>query len=219
MITKSIKHLFSVILIVITVFLITSFLYPFLIDNLNRIGGSSKRVNLQEENEIYKIVVVLVVPFIEEILYRLGLKFSIRNTTFLLLGIIYTLYLFFQPSNMDFNNPVVLLVFLSSFIGTFFILRFLVKRNSVIINEFYITNGKFIFWLSILVFAFSHLTLHDNHNSFINIVLSPFILLPYLIAGFVYGKIRLQYGFFWGYFAHVFWNFLVAFKILTFFNL
>jgi hypothetical protein len=162
--------------------------------------------------------VVLVVPFIEELLYRLGLKFSLRNTTLLLLGILYTVYLFFQPAEIDFNNPLVLLTFFGSFVGSFFILRFLVKQNSAIIDNFYTSNPNSVLWISTIAFAYSHLILHENHDSLLNVFLSPLILFPYLIAGFVYGKIRLQFRFFWGYFAHVLWNFFVAFKILTLIN-
>ncbi len=153
---------------------------------------------------------VLIVPFVEEAFYRLGLKFSIRNTTFLILGFLYTFYLFFQPSDIDFNNPKVLFSFFGIMVLTWFTIRFLLRKNKDKVEKTYKKYPKLIFISSAIVFAYSHYILHDNHYEIQNILYSPLIMFPYFIAGLLFGTIRLRLGFFYAVLAHSLWNFIAV---------
>ncbi len=211
------KNFLSVFLLLVLVFIIVSILNSFFITELNSFNIHSERPNPAQNypNDLsYKIIAILVVPFVEEVFYRLGLKFSIRNTTFFILGILYTLYLFFQPDDLNFNDPIILLLFFGTIILGIVLIWFGVRKNAVFFESLYAKHSKSIFWLSVIVFTYSHFILHQNHDSLYNIIFSPIILFPYVIAGILYGVIRIKFGFLWGCLAHMLWNFLVVMQII-----
>lgn len=215
------KNFLSVFLLLIVAFLLVSILYGFFVTELNSFNIHSERPDPSKNypnNLSYKIIAILVVPFVEEVFYRLGLKFSIRNTTFFIIGILYTLYLFFQPDDLNFNDPIALLLFFGILILSIILIWFGVKKNALFFESLYVKYSKFIFWLSVIVFAYSHFILHQNHDSVYNIIFSPIILFPYFIAGILYGVIRVKFGFVWGCLAHMLWNFLVVMQIIETFK-
>ncbi len=157
----------------------------------------------------YIIVIVLFVPILEEALYRLGLKFSINGVAALCLGISYSVYLFFQPSDINWKNPYVLITFWSAFIFTFFLYQFLLKKHQSFVINFYKRNTNLIILVSIISFAYSHITLYGQQDLINNLFLSPLILLPYVIAGALFSFLRIKFGFWYGVLGHIFWNSLV----------
>lgn len=207
---KNIKNFLSV-LILVSIVLVFILLYSkYVSSNLSEIGIETKRNNYNNQSDNYYdnfIALVIIVPVVEEILYRLGLKFSVKNTSFFILGILYTLFLFISPSNLDYNNPIILLSFLTSIIVGYFLIRFFVKRNSQRISLIYAQKFKIIFAISVIVFAYSHFTLYENYNTLHNLIFSPIILFPYFVAGVLFGFIRIKFGLLWGCLAHMIWNF------------
>ena len=179
--------------------------------NLSDIGIDTSRNEYNNSSDNYYInfaALIIVVPIIEELLYRLGLKLSVRNITFLILGALYTIFLFIYPKNLNYNNPKILLTFFSSIIIVYFIMKYFVKRNYEHISLIYARKFKMIFVVSVIVFAYSHFTLYENYNTFHNLIYSPIILFPYFVAGTLYGLIRIRFGFVWGCLAHMIWNFI-----------
>ena len=205
-------------LLFVILFLGIFFLGMFLVEFLQSVTVpndlQSERIRLTKTdfNSIPElIVVIMIVPIIEELMYRYGLKFSPNKTSFLVIGIVYTIYIYFQPKDINWNNPLSLLFFFGGFITLFFISKFFLKANKEMVENFYINNSKLIFIISLVAFAYSHFTLHANYHEIKNILLSPIILSSYLIAGFLYGTIRLRLGFIWGILAHMLWNLLVVY--------
>ena len=192
----------------------TFILVYFLSGILNESGIDSQRVRLTKtefNNSLSSIIVItIIVPIIEELIYRYGLKFSPNKSSFLVLGILYAIYLFFQPSNLDWTNPTLLAMFFGIPIILFFVIKFVIKKNYNLVENIYQKHLKYIFILSVVSFAYSHFTLHSNYADLNNILLSPIILIQYIIAGILYGGLRLKFGFWAGIIAHIIWNLLAT---------
>lgn len=156
------------------------------------------------------ISLIILAPIVEELFYRYGLKFSVKKATFLAIGIVYTIYLFFQPKNTNFEDPKTLILFWTGIIGSFFIIYFLVKKNHRWIKYIYDQKFYIIFIISVLAFSYSHFTLYENNTSIKSILLSPLYLYTYIVAGIIYGLLRIKIGFIWGCLAHIFWNLFVT---------
>ncbi|MFY8161550.1 MAG: type II CAAX prenyl endopeptidase Rce1 family protein [Candidatus Kapaibacteriota bacterium] len=191
------------------VFVIANLLYRYFLSDLSNLGISSKRIHVvvNDETKIsYKIILIFFTPIVEEFLYRYGLVFSKNKTSLLLLGWIYTVYLFLKPDSIDINDPKTLMLFFAFYICLFFVLRFLISKHHNYIQELYKCKMTYIFSISVIFFAYSHFTLYSNYGDLTNILFSPIILLTYFIAGALYGFIRLKYGFVWCCLAHIMWN-------------
>ncbi|HCQ13266.1 MAG TPA: hypothetical protein DIU01_08345 [Flavobacterium sp.] len=191
------------------VFIAADWVTIYFLNDLSNFGINSKRINVivNDESKIsYKIILIFFTPIVEEFLYRFGLVFSKNKTSLLLLGWIYTLYLFVKPESIDINDPKTLMLFFASFISLFLILRILISKYYNSIELLYIKRMPYIFSISVILFAYSHFTLYSNYADLTNIIFSPIILLTYFIAGALYGFIRLKYGFVWCCLAHIIWN-------------
>ena len=212
--SSRIKKPFLFAILFLGIFFLGMFLVQFLQSVAVPNDMQSERIRLTKTdfNSIPElIVIIMIVPIIEEFMYRYGLKFSPNKTGFLVTGIVYTVYIYFQPKDINWNNPINLLFFFGGFIGLFFISKFFLKANKERVENFYVKNNKLIFIISLVTFTYSHFTLHANYHEIKNILLSPIILSSYLIAGFLYGTIRLRFGFIWGILAHMLWNLLVIY--------
>lgn len=179
----------------------------------SNIGSKRIRLTKSELNQSLGLIIIIniIVPFIEELMYRYGLKFSPNKTSFLILGILYTIYLFFQPINLNWTNPILLSIFFSIILILFFVIKHTIKSNYNLVEDIYQKYFKYIFIISVVSFAYSHFTLYSNYNDLINILLSPIILIQYIIAGILYGGLRLKFGFFAGVLAHITWNLFVTY--------
>jgi hypothetical protein len=183
--------------------------HKYIINNLSTIGINSVKIGnvvTDESATSYKIILIFFTSIVEEFLYRYGLVFSKNKTSLLLLGWFYTLYIFIKPKEIDINNPKHLLLFIIFFVSLFFIFRFFVGKNSNFFSSLYQRKFNYIFALSVMLFAYSHLTLYSNYKDLTTILFSPIILLTYFIAGILYGLIRIRFGFVWCCIAHIIWN-------------
>lgn len=130
-------------------------------------------------------LVVILGPIIEEMTYRLGLKFSKINFTvvcgffsFALLRAIFELEILYAvliSANLAFG------IYLSSN-------PFIIKN----LADFWIKNRRSVFYFFIVTFALLHLRNYEITLSLV--LLSPFHVLSHLVAGIFYSYARLQIG-------------------------
>lgn len=202
-------------LILTLAFTVADLVTIYFLNNLSNFGIYSERIHVvvnDESETSYKIILVFFVPITEEILYRYGLIFSKNKTSLLLIGWLYTVYLFLKPESVDINNPKTLILFLGTFISLFLIIRFFISKYYNSIELLYKKRMAYIFSISVILFAYSHFTLYSNYGDLTNIIFSPIILITYFIAGALYGFIRLKYGFVWCCLAHMIWNAISIFN-------
>lgn len=220
---KQIKSTKQVLYIISSIAIAFLVIYLYTMGVLNNLIGdkltirSEYYVNLTNDVSLtsYFVILVLIIPIIEETIFRWGLKFSINGTAALCLGITYTIYLFFQPSDINWKNPYALIIFWSAFILSFFLYRILLKRYQTFIIKLYKKNNKLIIIISIISFAYSHIIIYGQHDLINNLLLSPLILLPYVISGILFSFFRIKFGFWYGVLGHVLWNSL-AFYLVNF---
>jgi len=208
---QNIRHskffLFLTVFIVffVVVIVLNHTLFPLLLEDNAHVHKTVSPPAGQGEQLIYYISVILFAPIIEEFLYRWGLKFSVVKATFLLLGISYTIAILVAPKDTDYKDAQRLLIEICSFIILFFTFYFLVKKNKSKIENAYREKFRWIFWISVVAFTYSHFSMYEN-NSLLSIIWSPLTLYTYLISGVAFALIRLRISFIWGCIAHILWN-------------
>lgn len=166
-------------------------------------------------------------PIVEEVTFRLGLKFSpfrvSFSLSFLLLFITQLLesYKIVNLENIfitqfNSNSTIYVFVFYLFFvlfaIGLGFLLRINLLQNKLrSIHEKYF---NWIFYLSAIIFGIAHAT---NYTDIQNIwFLIPFLGLPQIFIGIILGFVRLRYGMFWTILLHAIHNSLTMFPLIAF---
>jgi hypothetical protein len=129
---------------------------------------------------------VIIIPFIEEILFRLLLKPRWENVLFfnsflVVLGV-YALWgeKFLIGSILICLGCIMIIIFISN------------KRILRKIQIKHIKNFRYVFYSSVLVFGFLHLS--NFEFNFWIVLFSPILVLPQIIGGLALGYIRMHFG-------------------------
>lgn len=181
---------------------------------------NSENTGLSEAEKLYSPLTLLLTssllfPMIEEISFRLSLKFKAIYLSLSSCVLAYYLVtkLIFHTYNADLGNDFIIRCLSAAIIGV--IIYFLTKKYFKTIKTFWENNFRWILYFSILSFAFAHIL---NYELTLNIILlTPIITLPQLIAGSIYGFIRVKYGFIYNFSAHALNNFIFM-SIIFFMN-
>jgi hypothetical protein len=140
---------------------------------------------------------------VEELLFRWGLKFTPLSFTLLILGFLTTIQNFFLSTNsiakLDSKSTIFLFL---TYVSIILIIWWCAIKKKLNIITFYEQNKKNIFYLSIVIFGYSHFTKFVMIEPVKAILLSPIIFLPYLIMGYFFGLIRLKFGILWSIVTH-----------------
>ena len=150
-------------------------------------------------------IVALIAPILEELTFRLGLKFSKTNILVLFAGVTYTLLKIIIQ--LEWYLCLVIVAVLTLLLG-------LLLKNKILqkLKDFWKNNSLFIFYFSLFGFTFLHIT-NFKLDSAILIYL-PLLMLPHLLAGFVFSYGRLKSGILLAICLHVLNNALFAFPLL-----
>ncbi|ADB37673.1 CPBP family glutamic-type intramembrane protease [Spirosoma linguale] len=154
------------------------------------------------EKNIFSIIftIIILAPMFEEILFRVSLKYSLKNLTLMLTFIF---YLVSGAIAFPFEN--VFNIVIRSIISILFGLLFYILINRSIklksmIEIFWLRHTKFIFYMSILLFGLSHLL---NYPINIKLLLYiPLLTLSQIFSGIILGYVRLKYGIIYSFFIH-----------------
>lgn len=154
----------------------------------------------------------LLAPLIEETAFRLSLKFKpiylSISATLLFFYIISKFY--FKTGYINLDNQFLLRIALSIIVG---VMIYLVsKRFAKKLNAFWELNFKWIYYVSIILFGFVHITNFEMNTK--NLMLIPILTLPQSVGGIFMGYIRIKYGFVFVCLFHVINNlFALSFSI------
>ncbi len=162
------------------------------------------------------IVVAIIAPLLEEIVFRLWLSFSRRDiaiSAFVMVYLIMTLAL--RTSNTPIYTPMIIRgtegVLQSEFVRNIGIKMLVASAICVLLLRWKIKSREregMMYKVATLFSVFSFMLLHTLNYSF-TVSLFPFVLimcLPQLILGMTITYYRLQLGFFYGYAFHVLIN-------------
>ncbi|WP_299439418.1 hypothetical protein [uncultured Aquimarina sp.] len=144
---------------------------------------------------VFLLVGGFLLPLIEEVAFRLSLKFK---PIYLALSISVFLYYFltkviFQTKNTAVDESFVIRIVSAIAIGVILLPILnskLVKRK---LTKFWSSNFRIIYYVSCIVFAWMHISKYEL--VWINIVLLPILTLPQLMSAIANGYIRVKFGF------------------------
>ncbi len=142
----------------------------------------------------------LLAPLLEEIAFRLSLKFKpiylSLSTTLLFFYLISKFY--FKTGYINLDNHFLLRLSLSLLIG---VMVYIVStKYSNNFKNFWNNNFNWIYYFSIILFGFVHITNFDMNTK--NLLLMPVLTLPQSVGGIFTGYVRIKYGFIYACFFH-----------------
>lgn len=152
--------------------------------------------------------VIVLFPLFEEILCRLNLKISKLNIA-LFLSLLITVV-----AKLAFLRQIQIYFYLVA-IPVFVPIYYIIDRANLPmqrIETFWRSHFKFIFHFAAITFGMIHLTNFETIYWWM-IVISPLLMIPYISLGYVFGYIRMKYGFSYGWLIHSTFNFI--FVMLT----
>jgi len=212
-ITGKIKWLLFVLVLEMPFSLVAGFMQQLLFKS-GLVSSEDHLVNEIIKNEnifIVIIILVLFVPIIEELIFRLPLRFKKAN--FIPLAVI----LLFFAGTLLFNKLHLspgLSIPLFTIVMVFIIFCFFNQRMSEKWGRILSSNYPLYFYGVTILFALAHLT---NFTYSVSLLLfAPIVVLPQFIGGFFMGYIRIKQGFIWGFFLHVLHNAIFILPVLLF---
>ena len=148
----------------------------------SNIGGE----NLRTYNPIIQIIIVAVyVPIVEELAFRIGLKFSKWNFTIASIAMVLsTSRVIFQ---IEWTYCIIICI-------VFGIILYLILKDRAVnfLSEFWLNNRRKIFYILLFLFGIGHLGNYEITSELL--IFSLIIILPHLSAGFIYSYARLNSG-------------------------
>lgn len=154
-------------------------------------------------------VFFILVPFTEELLFRLPLRLREKYIHWNVLLLFFGLSM---PLSSFFRDKYLQMAIL--FCGLPLWLVCLVKKNQC--NRFLLNlwNHHFfyVFYFSVVSFGVAHIS---NYKPALKVLLFlPLLVSPQLMMGLFLGYVRLKLGFLWSYFLHALHNFIVFLPLL-----
>ena len=131
------------------------------------------------------LIITIYAPIFEELLFRIGLKFSKWNFIIMTVGLSY-FGLRIIPDFEWFHRLIIALI-----IGIIIFLN-LNKNNLDFLSKFWIKNKRMIFYGLLLLFGLIHLVNYDLNLKVLSFTI--IIILPHIIGGFVYSYARFNSG-------------------------
>jgi Type II CAAX prenyl endopeptidase Rce1-like len=155
----------------------------------------------KEYGSYYFLVAVVIVPFLEEVVFRLPLDISKKSIAIALSVMVYTHSgsSILRIDIFSYHTWLSIILALSVFILTINFLSndFLVKVKTLYFKHF--------FYLMAILFALVHIA-NFAISDYRLFLLYPIYVLPQFFMGIFIGNIRMQYGFFWGLLLHALIN-------------
>lgn len=134
---------------------------------------------------IQLFIMVGYAPIIEELIFRLGLRFSKVNFSILFIGLLYLLLRIYFRIEISYASVLALTMWLIFYV-------FICQINTEFISAFWKRNRLLIFYGLLSVFSTMHLL---NYNFSMNhFKLIPILVFPHFIGGFIYSYARLNSG-------------------------
>ena len=157
------------------------------------------------------ILLILVGPFIEELIFRLPLRFKkVYFIPFTLIILIYAGILIFKKLHLAPAVSIPLFVAITTFLVFYFFNRNMAEKREKTLSA----NYSLYFYSVAILFALFHLS---NYNYTPNLLIfAPIVVLPQFISGFLFGFIRIKQGFIWSFFLHALHNAIFLVPVLLF---
>ncbi|NTV31053.1 CPBP family intramembrane metalloprotease [candidate division WWE3 bacterium] len=171
----------------------------------------------------------ILAPIIEELTFRLPLRYSALNVSVFIGFVSLLIFQLMDELNLPFmdlipeqirsvgilsGGPIFTASFSVGILILFLIVRQFIKKDAAL--GWYSRHVGVLFYLSALSFGFVHL---ENYTGLGTLIfLAPILVAPQIIGGLMWGYLRIRYGFGWSILIHSLYNFIgiVPFTILSF---
>lgn len=158
-----------------------------------------------------------ILPFVEEIAFRLSLRFKPGYLALSLSVISYYILtkLVYHTNISLVDESFLYRVGISIGIGLF--LYPLITRNTIrgLLAAFWSQHFRAIYYTTCLFFAWVHITKYELNLT--NLLLLPILTLPQLLSALIYGYIRVSFGFLYPLIFHIATNLLaIGLSLLPF---
>ena len=145
------------------------------------------------------MLIVFVIPLIEEVIFRLLLKVNKINVSISLSLWLLLLIKNGKITEVNFNNYE---IYFKLFIVILFGLILYKLALSDKIVRYLATKEKVLFYFSVLSFGLVHITNIKEFHWQLSLFY-PFFVLPQIFMGYFIAKLRIEQGFIWGLLFHV----------------
>jgi len=158
------------------------------------------------------LVPALLLPLIEEMLFRLNLKISMNNL--LIFFILIFGILLFRAFKLNQSDSLFLFIIPFIFIAILVYYKFYPDQKiKKYLHNFWVCHFGIIFHSSCWIFALLHLINFEEITPTL-LFLSPLIVLPQLILAYALGFLRMNYGFQYNVIFHVIYNSLFSLSFI-----
>ena len=190
------------------VFLLT-FIATLFVVGFNELIVLPVRLNPRPDSPKIFLILVVVGPLFEEILFRLNLVVTRINCALFVTALIIMLM------KVSFFQSVEFYIFLGV-IPLFPIIYYIfirIKFPFQQIDHFVKSNFRYLFHILAITFGMLHLFNYQTVYWWM-ILFSPIITAPYIVTGYILGYTRMRYGFSNGWLIHSSINFIYVFMTM-----
>jgi len=184
-----------------------------LLDSLIEVPVHDRFEEVMEQIGVVGFIVfaVLVGPLLEEIAFRLAMRFRLRTV---LIGVTAFVIYMTQAASQLFgpeNSQGLLILGIGATVALLGFVLLCVKRQNAV-KAWWTNHFPWVFYIFSIAFALIHIFNFEEFPLKV-ILLTPIITLPQLILGLGMGYLRMRFGFWYGYLFHVLNN---AFAVTVF---
>ena len=157
---------------------------------------------------VFLIVGGVILPLVEEVAFRLSLKF--KPIYIVLSSSVVSYYiltkLIFHTNISAIDESFLTRAVISILIGVVLYPIVNLRSSKKKLAEFWRRHFRSFYYVSCLLFAWMHITKYEL--SWTNVLLLPILTLPQLISALIYGYIRVSFGFLYPLLFHMCTNLL-----------
>jgi len=152
------------------------------------------------------IIGVFILPLLEEVAFRLSLKFKPIYLTLTLgvLGYYITSKAIYCVKLTDFHHHFESRVLIGFAIMSIAYPLLSIQKVKRIFTLFWKNNFRWILYATCIAFAWIHILNYEL--TLMHLLLMPLITLPKLVNALCYGYVRINYGFMYSFAIHIFTN-------------
>lgn len=202
-ITANIMGTWSLVLIHWTLYFVIEFVIIALLHNIGLLHEPDFKLKLNSNLTTNLLETGLIIPIIEEIVFRQWLIYSRFNVALPVSVLSCTLIhkaLHYRHISLT-DNIIIWCVAILTATAIYYLINNCLKKITYHIEGFWKRNQRAIVIFSALLFGYLHI---GNYMITANLILfSPIVLGTYLIAGFLTGYLRVQYGFVYNCLFHI----------------
>lgn len=210
-ISNKIKWLLFLLVFEMPLMFAAAFLQQLLAENGLLDSENHLVMEFMKDNSKAVIIIFLILagPFIEELIFRLPLRFKKTYfIPFILIILSYAGSLIFKKLNLSLALSIPLFIGITAFLIFYIFNRNMAEKRETALSA----NYSLYFYSATILFALFHLS---NYNYTPNLLLfAPIVVLPQFICGFLFGFIRVKQGFIWGFFLHALHNAVFVLPVL-----